>query len=188
MSLIIVVISKDNKLYLVSDKRITKDNGDYFDILEKVTELIKNKLYIGFTGDVGKYSGNNFNFDIINKIIDDINTTKSIEDIINDIKNNFIFYSNNKKNFGIILAGRYENNDTFFFCQSISSNEYILKRYNDTQIDCNLLLGDNSIFFKTYLNKELSLNSNIELCIKNTIKYASEVTKSISEICDFIVL
>jgi len=169
MSLVLGILTQDNRMILAADKRAIK-NGIVNDDFTKIFRL-RDDLYFGMTG-IAEYG-----LVVKSKLELHLNmTVKEIIDFADSI------YTPNLFDSAIMICGRLQNHVGFIWTKNTENDcTYIETLEGDTQYS--ILTATNSNLIASRFVKELKLsNFNCNLAINNTFKYASQIDDSISSI------
>lgn len=176
MSIIISAMYQDFG-FIASDKRLSYLDGRYEDNFKKIYQIGNKKLYCGITGVT----------DYVFDLYDQINKfSENNIDYILEKADEIIQISGIKAT--ITLIGTDETNKFFIWSKNNAGEKIYKKEPINGDLIYNIASTDNIDKFNTYFETKIIEGLNIKDSIINTIKYASNIDKTISEKFDLYII
>jgi hypothetical protein len=178
MSIIIGLITKNNQLFLASDKRGIQ-NGIIDDNFKKLLPL-RPKLYFGMTG-LAEYGS------IIYENVLRLPNFKemSVKDIINSFDE---FYSQIDTKSTVLVAGKMEDDEVFIWTKRTGAESHLIK-HDKQNIVSAINTNHNLELFESRLREEIITSEGYYVtAMRKTIEYASTIDPTISKDCDLILI
>lgn len=176
MSIIITTLFRNDCIHMASDKRAKKDGVIIDENFKKIYQLNPNLLF-GMTGTVEA------GLRMLEFIIS-LKGVKSVRDLIDKVDYGF---QSCPVDLTITLAGKDEN-DNYFVWQKNSKGEVKTSKLEPGEVQYFVSAGENIDEFKIHFEQEVLSTGNLEMSVRNTIKYASTVDDSINNIIDYYVI
>jgi hypothetical protein len=179
MSIIIGLITRNNQLFLTSDKRAIHSNGFVNDNYKKLLQL-RPKLYFGMTG-IAEYG-----LLIYEKVRKLPNFNEmSVQDIINSFNK---YHKQMVIDSTIMVAGIMEDSEAFIWSKNTRGEARFIKR-DKQSLMYSINTNNNVDKFESRFREEIIKSEGFFVtAMRNTIEYASTIDHTISNDYDLILI